>query len=192
MGRAATPCLLPEIIIIDTSDSEPDPAQSLYRVAELDLEGRVKPILQSKIRFRKAGRTSRERIERVCPPQQVRKFCAGTQKMTNQASFPLCTKAQGCAGIKRQQFGRRRSRRSEQGGCGGRHALRGGWGERPPVGGDAVSTLQKFLNFSLGLVADWRYSIRAPLRMLPRTECWLCAASWVASDRQRLLDTQTS
>src|SRR6185437_2650378 len=86
MRRAATPCLLPEIIIIDTSDSEPDPAQSLYRVAELDLEGCVKPILQSEIRFRKAGRTSRERIERVCPPQQVRKFCAGTQKLTNQAS----------------------------------------------------------------------------------------------------------
>src|SRR6185437_860830 len=95
MRRAATPCLLPEMLIIDTSDSKPDPAQSLYRVAELDLEGCVKPILQSEIRFRKAGRTSRERIERVCPPQQVRKFCAGTQKMTNQASFPLCTKAQG-------------------------------------------------------------------------------------------------
>ena len=77
MGRAATPCLLPEIIIIDTSDSEPDPAQSLYRVAELDLEGCVKPILQSKIPFRKAGRTSRE----WCPPQQVPKFCAGTQKL---------------------------------------------------------------------------------------------------------------
>jgi hypothetical protein len=57
------------MLILDTSNSKPDPAQT-QRVAELDLEGCVKPILQSKIRFRKAGRTSREGIERVWGPPQ--------------------------------------------------------------------------------------------------------------------------
>ena len=71
------------MLIIDTSDSKPDPAQSLRRVAELELKRCVKPLLQSKIRFRKAGRMLREGIEHMFT-SEVRKFCAGTQKMMGQ------------------------------------------------------------------------------------------------------------
>src|SRR5579872_2508294 len=86
MGRAATPCLLAEIIIIDTSDSEPDPAQSLSegsrtgprRVREADTAV-GDPIQES--------RAYVKRTDRTCVPAS-----AGTQiprgyaEMTNQAS----------------------------------------------------------------------------------------------------------
>ena len=58
-------------------------------------------------------------------------------------------------GLRRQQPRRRCCRRSGQGGCGGRHALRGGLGNSP-VGEDAVRTLKEFLKIRAPISASYR------------------------------------
>ena len=66
------------------------------------------------------------------------------------------------------------------------------WGERPPVGGDAVSTLQKFLKFRLGRTAQpallYSYAIATD-------SCrWSACVRdiQVAGDTQRVFGTRTS
>jgi hypothetical protein len=95
------------------------------------------------------------------------------------------------AGLRRQQCRRRCCRRPGQGGCGGRHALRGGLGNSP-VGEDAVSTLQKFLNSVLNVPRSGVLLFVHTIADVPVDGVPVVRGVRVGNDRRRAFDKRIS